>query len=305
MTSERADTHFWQAPARRGSVFRSVLRVARRAPIGAAAAIVIFLLAFISVFGPMLAPFDPLELHRADRLVGPNSTYWLGTDAFGRDQFSRLLHGTRVSIIVGLAPVAASTVVGSAIGIVSAYAGGMRDVVIQRVMDAFMAFPALITVLVMVSLLGPTMLNVILVLAVVTTPTVNRVARGLTLSTLGLPYIESARASGASQRRIILLHIVPNVLPPVVILAASLIGGAILAEASLSFLGLGVPPPDPTWGNLLGGQNRDAFEVAPWLAVFPGLAIAITVLAFNLIGDTLRDTLDPRMRGSQDVGAGK
>jgi peptide/nickel transport system permease protein len=278
---------------------------ARRSPVGALAGAVILLLVAVAIFGPMLAPYDPLELHRADRLIGPNQKYWLGTDVYGRDQFSRLVHGTRVSVIVGLAPVTLSIAAGSAIGIVSAYAGGAKDVVVQRVMDALMAFPGLITILVMVALLGPTLLNVVLVLAIVTTPTVNRVARGLTLATLGLPYIEAARASGASQFRIITMHIVPNVFPAVLILAASLIGGAILAEASLSFLGLGVPPPEPTWGNLLAGENRGAFEVAPWLAIYPGLAIAVAVLAFNLLGDTLRDTLDPRLRGTQEMRESK
>jgi peptide/nickel transport system permease protein len=273
--------------------------------LGAAAAAFIVLLVVVAIFGPLFAPFDPLELHRADRLTGPGQKYWLGTDIYGRDQFSRLVYGTRVSIIVGLAPVTASIVAGSAIGIVSAYAGGVRDGVLQRIMDSLMAFPPLITILVMVSLLGPSLLNVVLVLAVVTTPTVNRIARGLALGTMGLTYIESARASGASEPRIVVFHILPNVLPQVIVLAASLIGGAILAEASLSFLGLGVPPPEPTWGNLLAGQNRDVFEVAPWLAICPGLAIALTVLCFNLVGDTLRDTLDPRMRGTHEVRAAK
>ncbi|MGE3074458.1 MAG: ABC transporter permease [Dehalococcoidia bacterium] len=284
------------------SPLRAVSSAARRSPLGFAAGSFLLVLAVAAVLAPQLAPYDPLELHRQDRLADPNLKYWLGTDSFGRDQFSRLLYGSRVSLLVGTVPVLGSIAIGSCIGVFSAFTGGWRDSVIQRFMDCVMAFPTLITVLVMVSLLGPTLRNVVLVLMVVTIPTVNRVSRGLTLVTLQLSYIESARASGARDLRIILFHIVPNVVPAVAVLAASLTGGAILAEASLSFLGLGVPPPEPTWGNLLAGQNREVFEVAPILAITPGIAIALTVLAFNLLGDALRDNLDPRMRGTRSVG---
>lgn len=250
-----------------------------------------------AALAPQLARYDPLELHRIDRLQSPSGRYWLGTDSFGRDQFSRILYGSRVSLSIGVAPIVISTVLGGLTGLASGFFGGWVDTTIQRVMDALMAFPALLLVLVIVSLMGPSQQNIILVLALVTIPSIGRVARGATLVVAAQPYVDSARAVGASNARIALFHVVPNIFAPVFVVAASLIGTAILAEASLSFLGLGVQPPEPTWGNLLSGQNRDLFEVAPWLAIFPGLAITITVLAFNLLGDALRDVLDPRNRG--------
>ena len=286
-----------RATASRKPLGPRVARLARRSPLGVAALVVLLVLAAAAAFASQLAPYDPLEIHRVDRLQGPSGRYWLGTDSFGRDQFSRIIHGSRVSLWVGVAPIAVSTLAGGITGVVSGFFGGWVDACVQRVMDAIMAFPALLLVLVIVSLLGPSERNIILVLALVTTPSVSRVARGATLVVAAQVYVESARAVGAGNFRIALFHVVPNIFAPVLVVAASLIGTAILAEASLSFLGLGVPPPEPTWGNLLAGQNRDLFEVAPWLAIFPGLAISITVLAFNLFGDALRDLLDPRNRG--------
>ncbi len=274
-----------------------VRRVARRSPLGVAALLILVFLFAAAVFAPQLARYDPLELHRIDRLQSPNGRYWLGTDSFGRDQFSRILYGSRVSLWIGVAPIAMSTVIGGVSGLVSGFFGGWVDTCIQRVMDAVMAFPALLLVLVIVSLMGASERNIILVLALVTVPAISRVARGATMVVAAQAYVDSARAVGASNARILVFHIVPNIFAPVLVVAASLVGTAILAEASLSFLGLGVQPPEPTWGNLLSGQNRDLFEVASWLAIFPGLAISVTVLAFNLLGDTLRDLLDPRNRG--------
>jgi ABC-type dipeptide/oligopeptide/nickel transport system permease subunit len=271
-----------------------VARLAATSPLGTAALLIVVVLAAVAICAPLIAPFDPLELHRADRLTGPSGTYWLGTDSFGRDQFSRLLYGTRVSLWVGIAPIAVSTMVGGMVGLISGYAGGRVDSVLQRLMDSLMAFPALLLMLVIVSLLGPSERNVILVLILVTIPTINRIARGSTIATAAMPFVESARSVGASNARIVLAHVLPNIIAPVLVVSASLVGMAILAEASLSFLGFGIPPPEPTWGNLLGGQNRDLFEVAPWLAIWPGVAITVTVLAFNILGDAARDLLDPR-----------
>lgn len=272
-------------------------RMARRSPLGVVAFFVLVLLFAAALLAPQLAPYDPLELHRIDRLQGPSGRYWLGTDSFGRDQFSRIVYGSRISLWVGVAPIVISTVIGGISGLVSGFFGGWVDTCIQRVMDALMAFPALLLILVIVSLMGASERNIILVLALVTTPSISRVARGATMVVSAQAYVDSARAVGANNFRIAVFHIVPNIFAPILVVAASLIGTAILAEASLSFLGLGVQPPEPTWGNLLAGQNRDLFEVAPWLAIFPGLAITITVLAFNLLGDALRDLLDPRNRG--------
>lgn len=274
-----------------------LVRLVRRSPLGVAALVVLLALGAAALLASHIAPYDPLELHRVDRLHGPSGRYWLGTDSFGRDQFSRIVHGSRLSLWVGVAPILISTFLGGVTGVVSGLFGGWIDTCVQRVMDAVMAFPALLLVLVIVSLLGPSERNIILVLALVTIPSVSRVARGATLVVAAQMYVESARSVGAGNFRIALFHVVPNIFAPVLVIAASLIGTAILAEASLSFLGLGVPPPEPTWGNLLAGQNRDLFEVAPWLAIFPGLVITMTVLAFNLFGDALRDLLDPRNRG--------
>lgn len=286
-----------RAEASRRTPGHRLRHVARRSPLGVLAFFVLALLFAAALLAPQLARYDPLELHRIDRLQGPSGRYWLGTDSFGRDQFSRIVYGSRISLWVGVAPIAISTVIGGISGLVSGFFGGWLDTCIQRVMDALMAFPALLLVLVIVSLMGASERNIILVLALVTIPSVSRVARGATMVVSAQAYVDSARAVGASNARIAFFHIVPNIFAPILVVAASLIGTAILAEASLSFLGLGVQPPEPTWGNLLAGQNRDLFEVAPWLAIFPGLAITITVLAFNLLGDALRDLLDPRNRG--------
>lgn len=276
----------------------TVARFARRWPLGAMALVFLGALVVAAILAPALAPYDPLEVHRIDRLTGPSSRYWLGTDAAGRDQLSRLIYGARVSLYVGIASICISTAVGTSLGVVSGFLGGAGDTVVQRLMDALMAIPALVMALTLVSLLGRDTNNVVLALAVVTTPTVNRVARAATLQVTSLPFVLAARSLGASNIRLLIRHILPNMVAPMIVLGASLIGAAILAEAGLSFLGLGVPPPQPTWGNMLTGDNRTVFEIAPWLVVFPGIAITVTVLAFNLLGDTLRDALDPRVRRS-------
>ena len=283
----------WRRPA---GISRAVLRFARRSPLGTAALIFVLALALIAIAAPLIAPFDPVQFHRVDRLNGPGSPYWLGTDSNGRDQLSRLIYGARVSLYVGLVPVVISVGIGTTLGAISGYLGGVVDLVIQRLMDALMAIPALIIALTLVSLLGPSQNNVVLAIAVVTFPAVNRVARAATLQVINLPYVLAAQSIGASDVRLLLFHILPNILAPVIVLAASIVGGAILAEAGLSFLGLGIPPPTATWGNMLSGDNRAVFQVAPWLVIFPGIAITLTVLAFNLLGDTLRDMLDPKSR---------
>ncbi len=274
----------------------SIFAAVRRAPLPAAAVLFITVLTFSAVFAPWLAPFDPNELHRIDRLKSPGSPYWLGTDSTGRDQLSRIIYGSRVSLYVGVAPILVSCFVGTVLGTVSGYCGGVIDLVMQRVAEAVSAIPPLLIAIAVVSLMGPRLTNVVIAIAIVTAPTVNRVARAATMQTTPLPYVLAARSIGASHARVIGRHILPNIATPIIVVGASLVGTAILAEAGLSFLGLGVRPPAPTWGNMVGGDNRIVFEIAPWLAIFPGLAITLTVLAFNLAGDGLRDLLDPRMK---------
>ncbi len=271
-------------------------RIWRKWPLGVISGGALLVLVVIAILAPIVAPFDPVEFNRSDRLLSPNGTYLLGTDASGRDQLSRLIHGARISLYVGITPILVSAAIGTILGMSSAYVGGAVDAIIQRLSDALMAIPALVIALTLVALLGPSANNVVIAIAVVTTPAINRVVRGTTLQILQEPYVEAAISLGASNLRMVARHILPNIIAPVIIVGASLVGLAILAEAGLSFLGLGIPPPQPTWGNMLGGDNRNFFEIAPWLAIFPGLAITLTVLAFNLLGDTIRDVLDPRAR---------
>ncbi len=275
-----------------------MVRFASRYPLGVVSLAILVVISVAAIAAAVVAPFDPLELHREDRLLSPRSMYLLGTDGTGRDQFSRLIYGARVSLIVGVGPPVLAVLVGTLIGATSAYFGGFVDLVLQRLMDALIAFPALLLVLIAVTLLSPTVSNVIVVIAIVMFPAVNRVARGSVLAVMAEPYVEASRAIGASNLRVLFRHVLPNIMAPVIIIGTSLIGVGILAEAALSFLGLGVAPPTPTWGNMMSGEGRNIFVLAPWLIIFPGLAITVTVLVFNLLGDTVRDALDPRLRGA-------
>ena len=294
MTELRAS--LFPLSARRPRRSTAMLTAARRAPLATLAVGFIVLLIVVAVFAPWIAPFDPNELHRVDRLRSPGSPYWLGTDSTGRDQLSRIIFGSRVSLYVGVVPIVGSCLVGTVMGAVSGYFGGMVDLVLQRFAEAVSAIPPLLIAISVVALMGPRLTNVVLAIGIVTAPSVNRVARAATLQTKPLPYVLAAHSIGASHARIIGRHVLPNIATPVVVVGASMIGTAILAEAGLSFLGLGVRPPTATWGNMIGGDNRIVFELAPWLVIFPGLAITLTVLAFNLAGDGLRDMLDPRMK---------
>jgi peptide/nickel transport system permease protein len=263
---------------RQGRVLAALARFARRNPLGMVAALVILTLVCTSVFAPsVLHPF--------------------GTDDIGRDVFSRVVYGGRVSLQVGILTVMLGTVVGATVGLVSGYFSGWLDLLVQRVLDSLQSIPGLLLALVVASVIGAGTINTIFPIALILVPINARVVRSAVLSVREYPYIEAARVLGCADGRIILRHVLPNVVAPILILASIYIGNAIIVEASLSFLGLGTPPPTPSWGNMLSGQGRTYMEQAPWLAVFPGLAITLTVLAFNLFGDALRDTWDPRLRG--------
>ena len=230
------------------------------------------------------------------RLHPPDATFLFGTDTHGRDVLSRIIYGARVSLIVGFLSVAIGTLAGTLIGLVSGYWEGSIDQVLQRLVDTLMAFPGIVLALAVLSVFGQSLLNVILVIGLVIAPGASRVVRGTVLSVKHNTYVDAARAAGASSWRIILRHILPNVFAPILIIASVWLGNAIVIEAALSFLGLGTPPPTPTWGGMLSGEGRRSLETAPYLAIFPGLAISIVVLAFNMFGDAVRDLLDPRLR---------
>ncbi len=269
----------------------------RSNPLGAFGAIIVILLVLIGLFGPLLAP------HRINEFAGrpstgPSAQFWFGTDKFGQDIFSRVISGTRISLQVGVGSVSIAIITGLVIGAASGYLGGWVDTLIQRMVDTAIALPILIWLLIIVRVLGPSMQNVIIVVALGTIPGVTRIIRGAALAQKNNQYIEAVRSVGASEWRIIYRHIIPNIIPLAIVLATTSLGGAILAESALSFLGLGIPPPNPSWGNDIN-VARQSFPINVSAALFPGLAIAVTVLGFNFLGDTLRDILDPRLRGSR------
>lgn len=276
----------------------TTLRLSRQKPLGVVSAGVILVVVVAAVLADQVAPFTYSQIDVPSRLQAPSVHHLFGTDDLGRDVFSRVVYGARISLVVGIAAVALGVVHGGVWGLLSAYVGGKVDMVIQRVMDAILSVPLLVMGLVVVATLGASLVNVILAVAFVLTPRASRLVRGSVLSIKEEAYIESARALGCSSWRIVLVHILPNVTAPIIVLASVSLGAAITLEASLSFLGMGVPPPFPTWGGMLGGEGRVRMIEAPWLAIWPGVAITLTVLAFNLLGDAARDVLDPRLRGT-------
>ncbi len=284
-----------QAGARRGAL-SIAWRTVRRTPLGALGLLLILVLVFIGVFAPLIAPYEVNEFAGLPN-EAPNGTFWFGTDKFGQDLFSRVVFGARISLQVSFLSVIGGTAVGLLVGSFSGYKGGWFDTVIQRAVDTLIAFPALILLLMIVRLMEPSLRNVIITIAIVIIPGVARVVRGAALAERNNQYIEAATALGATDGRILLRHIIPNMLPLAIVISTTLLGTAILAEASLSFLGLGIPPPNPSWGADINAA-RNSFPINIAQAFFPGLAITLTVLGFNLLGDGLRDVLDPRLRGS-------
>jgi peptide/nickel transport system permease protein len=268
----------------------------RRRPLGAIGALIILLMVLLASSANWLAPYDPLETDYGAMLAAPNARHWLGTDAFGRDVLSRIIYGSRTALMVGLGASLLGASIGSLIGVASAYFGGRVDLVVQRIMDVFFAFPVIILALAVVAVLGTGAGNVILAIAAPMIPRCARVVRASALAVREMPYVDAARASGFGHRRIILRHMLPNVMAPILIMTTAFLGEAILLEASLSFLGLGVQEPVAAWGLMLRGAAVQFAESAPWMAIFPGLAISLGVFGFNLFGDSLRDALDPRLR---------
>ena len=250
----------------------------------------------VGLGAPLFAPYDPLTTDYGAMLAAPNRAHWLGTDAFGRDVLSRIIYGSRTAMIVGFSCAFLGATLGSVIGVASAYFGGRVDMLIQRVMDVFLAFPLIILALAVVAILGTGLTNVIVAITIPMIPRAALVTRSSALAIREMPYVDAARAAGYRHARIIGRHMLPNVMAPYLIMLTAYLGQAILLEASLSFLGLGVAEPTPAWGLMLRGAAVQFAEAAPWMAVFPGLAISMAVFAFNLFGDSLRDALDPRLR---------
>lgn len=269
----------------------------RKKPLAAGGAVTLMVLIGMALAAPLVATHDPYSFAAADRLQGPSAEHYFGTDEFGRDLFSRVIYGARVSLKVGFIAVLFSTIAGSTLGIASGYIGGWFDTIVQRLVDMLMAFPAVVLALAIVAARGQGVTNVIIALAVVQTPGLVRVVRSNVLTLKERPFIEASRVIGATPTRIMAVHLLPNVTPSIIVLATAGLGGAILAEATLSFLGLGTPPPQPSWGGMLSGSARRYATQAPWLVIFPGIALSLAIYSFNLLGDGLRDLLDPRLRG--------
>jgi peptide/nickel transport system permease protein len=286
-------THGLAPRARWTSAVRDFVR---QRPLGAIGALIVVVMVITAATAGILAPFDPLETDYAAMLAAPDARHWLGTDAFGRDVLSRIIYGSRTALMVGLGASFLGATFGAVIGVSSAYFGGRVDLVVQRVMDVFFAFPVIILALAVVAILGTGAQNVILAIATPMIPRCARVVRSSALAVREMPYVDAARAAGFGHQRIILRHMLPNVMAPILILATAFLGEAILLEASLSFLGLGVQEPTAAWGLMLRGAAVQFAESAPWMAIFPGLAISLGVFGFNLFGDSLRDALDPRLR---------
>lgn len=255
--------------------------------------IIVLVLVIVAIIGPWIAPHDPIEMTLAKQFMPPSREHWMGTDDFGRDILSRLIHGSRQSLMVGIVSISIGAVVGMAIGLVSGFFGGKIDMASQRVIDIMLAFPDLLLALAIVAVLGPSLVNVMIAVGIGSVPVYARLIRGQVLSLKEKEYVEAARASGARPLRIILTHILPNSLSPLIVLASLGIASAILTGAALSFIGMGAQPPSPEWGAMLS-SGRSYIRHEWWIATFPGLALAITAFGFNLLGDGLRDALDPR-----------
>jgi peptide/nickel transport system permease protein len=276
--------------------FDPALRFARQRPLGAIGAGIIVIMILTALLAGLIAPFDPLTTDYAAMLQAPSWSHWFGTDSFGRDVFTRILYGARTALWIGFASSLLGATLGAIIGVASAYFGGRIDLILQRFMDLLLSFPLIILALVVVSLLGSGMTNVILAITVPMVPRCALVVRSSALALREVPFVEAARALGFGPLHIILWHMLPNVMAPYLIMLTAFLGQAILLEASLSFLGLGVAEPQPAWGLMLRGAAVDFAERAPWMAIYPGLAISLSVFAFNLFGDSLRDALDPKLR---------
>jgi peptide/nickel transport system permease protein len=291
------DSELKRAGANATHGWRRSMFLARRYMLGTVGLIIMVLFVWVAISADLISRFDPLSVDSAHRLSPPDWRHWMGTDSFGRDVWSRIVHGARISLAVGIGSTALGSSLGVIIGLASGYLSGWVDLVFQRVTDILQALPLLVLALVMTAALGPTLPNVIIAIAIPLIPTVARVIRANTLALRELPFVEAAKSIGMSETRIALRHVLPNTMAPLIVLATAQLGSTILTEASLSFLGLGIPEPYPSWGRMLSESAAEYVRVAPWLVIFPGVAISLAVFGTNLFGDALRDILDPRQRG--------
>ena len=285
----------------RPSFFKQFWRFVRKQPLGTAGGLVVLVFIFMAVFAPYITAFDPELSSYEYMLVAPGeqtfegNTFWMGTDDFGRDLFTRIVYGAQTALFVGFICAIVGATVGLVLGVGSAYFGGRIDLIFQRVMDVFMAFPLIVMALSIVAIFGSSVQNVIIAITIPFIPRCARVVRASALAIREIPYVDAARANGYSDARIILRHMVPNVMAPYLIMVTAFVGQAILLEASLSFLGLGVQEPTPAWGLMLKNA-QEYIRSEPWIAIYPGLAITLAVFEFNLFGDAVRDALDPKLR---------
>ncbi|HEV8586366.1 MAG TPA: ABC transporter permease [Methylomirabilota bacterium] len=286
------------APARPGA-WTVVGRFVRKKPLGAAGGVIMLVMVFTALFAPWLQTHDPIATDAANTLARPTAEHWLGADHLGRDIYSRIVHGAWASLLVGLGSTLLGSVLGGIIGLLSAYVGGKTDLITQRLLDILQGLPLLVLALVMSASLGPSIRNVIIAISIPIIPRAARVIRASVLSIREMQYVEAARALGLRHLRIAFGHILPNTVGPFIVLCTAQLGSAILVEATLSFLGMGIPEPYPSWGRMLSVSAAEYAQKAPHLVLFPGVAISLAVFGSNLLGDALRDTLDPRLRGSR------
>jgi peptide/nickel transport system permease protein len=287
------------SPTIMGGAVRGIIRLFREKPLGAFGAVIVVIFLFCGIFADWLAPFGINQISPVNRLKPPSAKYWFGTDHIGRDMFSRILYGARLSVIIGLAGASLATFISIALGVISGYFGGKVDMITQRLVDAWMSFPELVILIAVVSVVGPGMYQIIVILGLTFGIGGSRIIRGAVVSVRETMYIHSTQSMGASTWRVLWRHVLPNIMPPVLVLFSTRVGSVILVESGLSFLGLGVPPPAPSWGGMLSGAGRTYMYLAPWLALAPGLCLTMVVYGINVFGDALRDLLDPRMRGSR------
>jgi len=297
MVTINFDSELRRAGAQATHGWRKYIFLARRHVLGTAGLVIMAVFVLTALFADLISNYDPLTVDSAHALARPSAQHWMGTDSFGRDVWARIIHGARISLAVGIGSTTLGGIIGVIVGLTSGYLSGWVDLVFQRVTDVLQALPLLVLALVMTAALGPSLPNVIIAIAIPLIPVVSRVIRANTLALREQPFVEAAKSIGMSEMRIALRHVLPNTLAPLIVLATAQLGSTILTEASLSFLGLGIPEPYPSWGRMLSESAAEYVRTAPWLVIFPGIAISLAVFGTNLFGDALRDILDPRQRG--------